>query len=133
MRVIETPLDALHEYLKSMPTLSAVKDSIQILTRRVLERTALSLGATHLLLGRSMSSLSKALLSNICSGRAFTISDEYKSFCDGLTSFNPLHDVGSKECAASLWWRGLRVISSPIQQPDVANSSTSISELTRGS
>lgn len=123
----------MRAHLESMPTNSAVRDSIQVLTRRILERTAISLGATHLLLGRSMSSLSKALLSNICSGRAFTISDERLSKYDGLTSFNPLQEVGSKECAACVWWSGLHILSSPIQESEVTGTNASISQLTRGS
>lgn len=124
---------SLNAFLSGMPTQTAVKDGTQLLTRRLLERTALSLGATHLLLGRSMSSLSMSLLSSVCSGRGFTIADERQSFTGGVTSFNPLKDLGSKECAAYACWNELHVISSPILRTTRTGTGTEIQELTRGS
>jgi cytoplasmic tRNA 2-thiolation protein 2 len=115
-----------------MPTQTAVKDGTQLLTRRLLERTAISLGATHLLLGRSMSSLSMGLLSSVCSGRGFTITDERQSSSGGIVSFNPLKDLGSKECATYAWWHDLRVASSPILEISRTGTGTEIQELTRG-
>lgn len=129
---IGNPITNMENYFSQLPTRSAVKDSLRMIVRRLVEDYALDLGATHLLLGRSMSSLSMALLSNVCSGRAFAIADERKSTYRGLFSFNPLQDVGAKECAACIWWRGLRVVSSPIRQPHDNGGASSISELTRG-
>ena len=126
------PFGLLRSHIQSIPTQTGVIDSIDILTRRLLERTAKSLGATHLLLGRNMSSLSMALLSNICSGRGASISDETVASWDGLLSFNPLRDLGSKECATYLYWNNIRVISSAIRRADSNGNNASISQLTGG-
>ncbi len=117
-----------------MPTQTAVKDGSRLLTRRLLERTATSLGATHLLLGRSMSSLSMSLLASVCSGRGFTIADERHSSSGGIISFNPLKDLGSKECAAYAWWNDLQIVTSPVMRDSRTGTGTrtDIQELTRG-
>ena len=80
-----------------------------------------------------MSSLSMALLSSVCSGRGFTIADERQSSSGGVTSFNPLKDLGSKECAAYAWWSGLRITSSPILRIPRTGADSEMQDLTRGS
>ncbi|KAG8863923.1 hypothetical protein FRC20_010456 [Serendipita sp. 405] len=128
---LDPPRESLLSYLGGLPTRSAINESIQILTRRLLERTAKSLGVSHLLLGRSLSSVSIALLSSICSGRGSTIGEERQSSQEGVVSLNPLRELGSKECAACVWWYSLNVISSPILHLESGGSTASISRLTR--
>lgn len=125
------PSRLLRSHIQSIPTRTGMVDSINLLTRRLLERTAKSLGATHLILGRNMSSLSIALLSNICSGRGASISDETVASWNGLLSFNPLRDLGSKECASYVYWNNLKVISRVNSLEDWSGTSASISHLTR--
>lgn len=126
-----SPASSLHTFRSNMPTQTATTDGTRLLTRRLLERTSKSLGATHLLLGRSMSSLSMSLLSSVCLGRGFTIADERQSSSGGVISFNPLKDLGSKECAAYAWWNNIQVISSQITRPSLTGTSGEIQELTR--
>ncbi|KAG8860718.1 hypothetical protein FRB91_001421 [Serendipita sp. 411] len=127
----DPPRESLLSYLGGLPTRSAINESIQIMTRRLLERTVKSLGVSHLLLGRSLSSVSIALLSSICSGRGSTIGEERQSSQEGVVSLNPLRELGSKECAACVWWYSLNVISSPILHLESGGSTASISRLTR--
>jgi cytoplasmic tRNA 2-thiolation protein 2 len=122
--------DRLQEYLQSLPTQTSRVDGINLLKRRLIERTARSLGATHVLFGRTLTSLSAALLSNICTGRGFNILDEFRSNCDGITSFNPLKELGSKECGAYAWWNGVPVLSFPIRRASSQSGGASISQLT---
>lgn len=121
----------LKAYLEALPTKTATSASLQLLTRRLLERAAQSCGASHLLLGRSLSGLSMALISSICQGSGFSIAEERQSVTDGLLSVNPLKDLGSKECGAWVWWNGLQVVSNLIRDTQI-NGGSSISALTRG-
>ncbi|PVF95860.1 hypothetical protein CPB86DRAFT_827658 [Serendipita vermifera] len=120
----------LQEYLRSLPTQTSKRDGINLLKRQLIERTAHSLGITHILFGRTLTSMSAALLSNVCTGRGFNILDEFQSNCDGVISFNPLKDLGSKECGAYAWWNGIPVLSSPIRRASSLSGGASISQLT---
>ncbi|KAF8261628.1 hypothetical protein EI94DRAFT_1745553 [Lactarius quietus] len=87
--------------------------------------TAYSVGASHLVLGTSLTSLSISLISSIAQGGGFvvpqTIQEEWvPSFVERVpedSSWNgevrlirPLRDVSMKECQAWVWWRQLPVV-----------------------
>ncbi|KAH6909097.1 hypothetical protein BKA70DRAFT_1426245 [Coprinopsis sp. MPI-PUGE-AT-0042] len=126
-----TPLLALQSYLGSLPTQTAKESAIQTLTRLLLLYTASSRGASHLLLGTSLTTLSINLISGISQGAGFSVSEEsYEEWShqspnipqqpadsNGKTPkpfklriVRPLRDIGMKECAFWMWWSRLPVV-----------------------
>ena len=121
------PSVTLEQYLRVLPTESARVATIRNLTRLALEHHAGALGASHLLLGTSLSSMSSAMISRICQGGGFTLGSERGNHTDNLCVVVPLQDVMAKECAAWLKWNDLQTIGNTVPRP-VA----SIESLTRG-
>ncbi|KAI9461723.1 hypothetical protein BJY52DRAFT_1259811 [Lactarius psammicola] len=116
---------ALRAHLLALPTPTATLSTLFTLTRMLLLYTAYSIGASHLVLGTSLTSLSISLISSIAQGGGFvvpqTIQEEWiPPFVErvpGDSSWNgevrlvrPLRDVGTKECQAWIWWRQLPVV-----------------------
>ena len=117
----------LEQYLRGLPTESARVTTMRTLTRLAVEHHARALGASHLLLGTSLSSISSAMISRICQGGGFTLASERGNHTDNLYVVAPLQDVMAKECAAWLKWNDLQTIGGTTPRP-VA----SIESLTRG-
>ena len=115
------------QYLRGLPTESARVATIRTLTRLAVEHHARVLGASHLLLGTSLSSLSSAMISRICQGGGFTLASERGRHTDDLHVVVPLQDVMSKECAAWLKWNDLQTTGGTVPRP-----LASIESLTRG-
>ncbi|TFK20282.1 hypothetical protein FA15DRAFT_625622 [Coprinopsis marcescibilis] len=120
-----TPLEALQNYLSSLPTQTAKESAIQTLTRMLLLYTAASRNASHLLLGTSLTTLSINLISGISQGSGFSVNEEaYEEWTHQPRSLGaesggvpskvrivrPLRDVGSKECGFWMWWCHLNAV-----------------------
>ena len=126
------PLETLRSHLSTLPTLTAVRQTINNFTRLLLQHYALSHGSSHLILGSSLTSLSVALISGISQGGGFVVNEERQEVWKGLNILRPLRDVGAKECAAMLWWRRLEVIARLEGAESSKRESLSIQQLTRG-
>ena len=115
----------MRAHLLALPTPTATLSTLFTLTRLLLLYTAYSIGASHLVLGTSLTSLSISLISSIAQGGGFvvpqTIQEEWAPpFAEripGDSSWNgevrlvrPLRDVGMKECQAWVWWHQLPVV-----------------------
>ncbi|KAJ7756467.1 hypothetical protein DFH07DRAFT_820684 [Mycena maculata] len=109
---------ALHAYISSLPTQTAVSAAIQTLIRLLLLHTAWSTESSHLLLGTSLTSLSVSLISSISQGGGFVVREEAQEEWQPTVHVGskrtvrinrPLRDIGMKECAVWAWWRGLEV------------------------
>ncbi|KAI6129863.1 hypothetical protein EV401DRAFT_1852114 [Pisolithus croceorrhizus] len=117
------PNEALRAFLTALPTSTAVSKAIQILIRLLLLFTAQSRGASHLLLGSSLTTLAVSLISCVAQGGGHAIREEFQEHWppgSSLTEFGgsvrvvrPLKDVTIKECAAFAWWNGIRVPGRP--------------------
>ncbi|KAI9440065.1 hypothetical protein H4582DRAFT_2216897 [Lactarius indigo] len=116
---------ALRAHLLALPTPTATLSTLFTLTRLLLLYTAHSIGASHLVLGTSLTSLSISLISSIAQGGGFvvpqTIQEEWtppfvervpgdSSWKGEVRLVRPLRDVGMKECQAWVWWRQLPVV-----------------------
>ena len=123
----ESPSLTLEQYLHGLPTESARVATIRNLTRLAVEHHARALGASHLLLGTSLSSISSAMISRICQGGGFTLASERGRHTDDLHVIAPLQDVMAKECAAWLKWNDLQTMGGTVPRP-----LASIESLTRG-
>lgn len=129
-----TPLQALHIYLSSLPTPTAVHCAISSLIRVLLLYTSASRHASHLLLGTSLTSLSMNTISGLAQGAGFALVSE--SIDEGWTPstgqhiniVRPLRDVGIKESAFWAWWSKL-----PIPGRDRYPSTVSPTPLPSGS
>lgn len=138
-------LIALRAHLSSLPTPTAIQSTLSTLTRLLLLYTAYSIGASHLVLGTSLTSLSISLISSISQGGGFVlpqaIQEEWippfveqasgaaTSWRGEVRLIRPLRDVGMKECAAWIWWNQLSVVGKqriPIPEWTIGN-------LTKGS
>ena len=117
----------LERYLHGLPTESARVATIRNLTRLAVEHHARALGASHLLLGTSLSSISSAMISRICQGGGFTLASERGKHTEDLHVVVPLQDVMAKECAAWLKWNDLQTMGGTVPRP-----LASIESLTRG-
>ncbi|KAI9512022.1 hypothetical protein F5148DRAFT_1165690 [Russula earlei] len=119
------PIDALKAHLRALPTATAVLYTLSTLTRLLLLYTAYSIGASHLVLGTSLTSLSISLISSISQGGGFVVPQAIQEEwippfikrIPGATSWSgevrlirPLRDVGMKECTAWVWWHQLWVV-----------------------
>ncbi|KAI0264516.1 hypothetical protein BC834DRAFT_883479 [Gloeopeniophorella convolvens] len=119
------PLSALQAYLHKLPTPTAVQSTISILTRVLLLYTAYSIGASHLVFGTSLTSLSISLISSISQGGGFVVpqsiqeewvpssvetSQKSTSWRGEVRLIRPLREVGMKECTAWAWWHRLVVV-----------------------
>lgn len=118
------PKDALRAFLTALPTSTAVSRAIQILIRLLLLFTAQSRGASHLLLGSSLTTLAVSLISCVAQGGGHAIREEFQEhWPPGSSSrielggsvrvVRPLRDVTIKECTAFAWWNGIRVLGRP--------------------
>lgn len=149
-----TPLQALHGYMSSLPTATAVPTTVQTLVRLLLLHTAVQSGSSHLVLGTSLTSLAVSLISGISQGRGYNLKEEVQeewvpddsdepcppgsgSKQGGARArkpyvrvIRPLRDIGRKECALWAWWRGLNVVGKE-QQP-WSGAKQDIGILTRG-
>lgn len=82
----------------------------------VLLYTARSLGASHLLLGTSLTTLSISLISTIGQGGGFGVKEEVSEVWladDSSTPVQivrPLREAAIKECGLWSWWSGLQVV-----------------------
>ncbi|KAH9058354.1 hypothetical protein EDB87DRAFT_1626203 [Lactarius vividus] len=116
---------ALRAHLLALPTPTATLSTISTLTRLLLLYTAYSIGASHLVLGTSLTSLSISLISSVAQGGGFvvpqTIQEEWippfvervlgdSSWKGEVRLVRPLRDVGMKECQAWIWWCQLPVV-----------------------
>ncbi|KAI5986526.1 hypothetical protein EDD15DRAFT_2298204 [Pisolithus albus] len=102
------PKEALRAFLTALPTSTAVSRAIQILIRLLLLFTAQSRGASHLLLGSSLTTLSVSLISCVAQGGGHTIREEFQEhWSPGSSSrteldrsvrvVRPLRDITIKE------------------------------------
>lgn len=118
------PKDAMRAFLTALPTSTAVSRAIQILIRLLLLFTAQSRGASHLLLGSSLTTLAVSLISCVAQGGGHAIREEFQEhWPPGSSSrielggsvrvVRPLRDVTIKECTAFAWWNGIRVLGRP--------------------
>jgi cytoplasmic tRNA 2-thiolation protein 2 len=138
------PIAALKAHLHSLPTATAVLSTLSTLTRLLLLYTAYSIGASHLVLGTSLTSLSISLISSISQGGGFVVPQAiqeewippYVEQTPGTTSWRgevrlirPLKDVGMKECTAWVWWHQLSMVG----KQRIPISERTISKLTKGS
>lgn len=116
---------ALQAHLLALPTPTATLSTLSTLTRLLLLYTAYSIGASHLVLGTSLTSLSISLISSIAQGGGFVVPQAIQEEwappsverIPGDSSWNgevrlvrPLRDVGMKECQAWVWWHQLPVV-----------------------
>lgn len=137
------PTAALKAHLRALPTPTATLSTLSTLTRLLLLYTAYSIGASHLVLGTSLTSLSISLISSISQGGGFvvpqTIQEEWTppfvKRTPGATSWNgevrlirPLRDVNMKECNAWVWWHRLSVVG----KQSIPISGRTIGNLTKG-
>lgn len=119
------PVAALRAHLLALPTPTATLSTLSTLTRSLLLYTAYSIGASHLVLGTSLTSLSISLISSIAQGGGFvvpqTIQEEWippfveripgdSSWSGEVRLVRPLRDVSMKECQAWVWWHRLPVV-----------------------
>ncbi|KAI0250288.1 hypothetical protein BJV78DRAFT_1322562 [Lactifluus subvellereus] len=119
------PVSALQSHLRALPTPTATLSTLSTLTRLLLLYTAYSIGASHLVLGTSLTSLSISLISSISQGGGFVVpqaiqeewAPPFVERTPGDNSWNgevrlvrPLRDVGMKECTAWVWWHQLLVV-----------------------
>lgn len=117
----KSPAEALRTYMSSLPTPTAVSQSIRVLTRMILLHSARAYGSSHILLGTTLTSLSISLISSVSQGGGFTVREEREEEWmmslkgNGIRVVTPLRDVGIKECAAWLWWAKLRTVTVPPQ------------------
>jgi cytoplasmic tRNA 2-thiolation protein 2 len=138
------PIAALNAHLHSLPTATAILSTLSTLTRLLLLYTAYSIGASHLVLGTSLTSLSISLISSISQGGGFVVPQAiqeewippFVEHAPGATSWRgevrlirPLRDVGMKECTAWVWWHKLSVVG----KQRVPISGRTIGNLTKGS
>lgn len=133
------PTAALKAYLRALPTPTATLSTLSTLTRLLLLYTAYSIGASHLVLGTSLTSLSISLISSISQGGGFVvpqaIQEEWippfvkitpgdKSWNGEVRLIRPLRDVNMKECNAWVWWHQLSIVgkqSIPISERTIGN------------
>ncbi|KAG9045162.1 hypothetical protein FS837_006930 [Tulasnella sp. UAMH 9824] len=131
----KTPIERLKTYLAAQPTTTAVQYTISLLTRLLLQHLALATSSTHLLLGASLTSLSISLISGISQGGGFSVKEEREEVWQGIKVCRPLREVGVKECAAWLWWRGLEVVprinEAYVSSGNVRGEQSTIQRLTR--
>jgi len=117
------PIAALKAHLCALPTPTATLYTLSTLTRLLLLYTAYSVGASHLVLGTSLTSLSISLISSISQGGGFVvpqaIQEEWTppfikrtpgAWSGEVRLIRPLRDVGMKESAAWVWWHRVRVV-----------------------
>jgi cytoplasmic tRNA 2-thiolation protein 2 len=133
------PTTALKAHLRALPTPTATLSTLSTLTRLLLLYTAYSIGASHLVLGTSLTSLSISLISSISQGGGFVvpqaIQEEWippfvkstpgaKSWNGEVRLIRPLRDVNMKECNAWVWWHQLSLVgkqSIPISERTIGN------------
>ena len=116
---------ALRAHLLALPTPTATQSTLSTLTRLLLLYTAYSIGASHLVLGTSLTSLSISLISSIAQGGGFvvpqSIQEEWipplvervpadSAWNREVRLVRPLRDVSMKECQAWVWWHQLPVV-----------------------
>ncbi|KAG5652117.1 hypothetical protein H0H81_006254 [Sphagnurus paluster] len=127
----DTPASRLQRYIRALPTQTAIPSAVHTLTRVLLLYTAAATGASHLLLGTSLTSLSVSLIAGIAQGGGFAVREEAQGVwvpgvrvgAGGSGSANgnghengavrvvrPLRDIGMKECAMWAWWHRLVVV-----------------------
>lgn len=104
------PKERLSQFLRSLPTSSAISSMIHQLSRLLLLHTAKRLHCSHLLFCDSLTSLSVSLISSIASGGGLHIANEREEMWESIQVVKPLHDLTSKECAAAFHWRQLHMI-----------------------
>jgi cytoplasmic tRNA 2-thiolation protein 2 len=137
------PIATLQAHLCSLPTATAVLSTLSTLTRLILLYTSYSIGASHLVLGTSLTSLSISLISSISQGGGFVVPQAiqeewippFVGNTPGTTSWRgevrlirPLRDVGMKECTAWVWWHQLSVV----EKQRIPISGRTIGKLTKG-
>ena len=132
------PTAALKAHLRALPTPTAVLSTVSTLTRLLLLYTAYSIGASHLVLGTSLTSLSISLISLISQGGGFVVPQAIQE--EWIPSFvkstpgatwngevrliRPLRDVNMKECNAWVWWHQVSVVGKqriPISERTIGN------------
>ncbi|KAH9945378.1 uncharacterized protein BXZ73DRAFT_38529 [Epithele typhae] len=146
----QDPLPSLRAYLSTLPTPTAVHASVQTLTRLLLLHTALHEGASHLVLGTSLTSLAVSLISGVAQGSGFNVREEmYEEWVPNpivadqkeekekaslpvehtIRVVRPLRDLGMKECAAWAHWSGVPVVGK--EKWEWAGAKPGISALTK--
>ena len=137
------PIAALKAHLRALPTPTATQSTLSTLTRLLLLYTAYSIGASHLVLGTSLTSLSISMISSISQGGGFVVPQAiqeewippFVKQTPGTTSWSgevrlirPLKEVSLKECTAWVWWLRLSVVG----KQRVPISERTIGSLTKG-
>ena len=137
------PIAALKAHLHALPTPTATLSTLSTLTRLLLLYTAYSIGASHLVLGTSLTSLSISLISSISQGGGFVVPQAiqeewvppFVKHTPGTTSWSgevrlirPLRDVSMKECTAWVWWHQVLIV----RKQRVPISERTIGNLTKG-
>ena len=137
------PITALKAHLRALPTPTATLSTLSTLTRMLLLYTAYSIGASHLVLGTSLTSLSISLISSISQGGGFVVpqaiqeewippfvkvTPEAKSWNGEVRLIRPLRDVNMKECNAWVWWHQLSLVG----KQSIPISGRTIGKLTKG-
>jgi len=137
------PIAALKAHLRALPTPTATQSTLSTLTRLLLLYTAHSIGASHLVLGTSLTSLSISLISSISQGGGFVVpqaiqeewispfvkrTPETTSWSGEVRLIRPLREVSLKECTAWVWWHQLSVVG----KQRVPISERTIGSLTKG-
>lgn len=122
------PKERLSQFLRSLPTPSAVSSMIDQLSRLLLLHTAKRLQCSHLLLNDSLTSLSASLISSIASGDGLHVANEREEVWKSIHVIKPLRDITSKECAAAFHWRRLNMIG----VGNIEHSYLGIRKVTRG-
>jgi cytoplasmic tRNA 2-thiolation protein 2 len=139
----DSPLSCLRHHLTSLPSPTAVQTRIEDLVRLLLHYAARHAGASHLLLGTSLTALSVSLISSIATGGGFAVSDAlHEEWAPASTStratvegwdgtlrvLRPLREVSAKELAFWAHAANLRVLA---RAPPPAAVRASVGGLTR--
>lgn len=139
-----SPLSRLHHHLASLPSPTAVQTRIEDLVRLLLLYTARHAGASHLLLGTSLTALSVSLISGIATGGGFAVRDALHEewvppsapittstdeWDGAIRVLRPLRDVSAKELA--FWAHAARLRALARAPPPRAVPRTSVGGLTR--
>jgi cytoplasmic tRNA 2-thiolation protein 2 len=135
----DTPLARLHAHLGALPSPTAVQTRVADLVRLLLHYTARAAGASHLLLGTSLSALSVSLISGIAAGGGFAVREALAeewlpasapaAAGHGLRVLRPLRDVSAKELAFWAHAACLRVLARAAPPP--ATERTQVGGLAR--
>ncbi|KAH7102820.1 hypothetical protein BKA62DRAFT_829088 [Auriculariales sp. MPI-PUGE-AT-0066] len=98
----ESPREALRAYLAAQPTASARSTALSSLIHALVLRHSTPTGP--IVFGTQLTALAVELIAGVAHGAGFSLASTHPRV------FRPLQDLGAKECAAYIHWRGLRPI-----------------------